>query len=142
MLDQAVKCKKTNRDCTMRTRQTETSDQAAKCKKTKWDCMKRQKQTKTNEQGAQRKKTDYDFERRKREEMRHRYQNDSKGCSGDDMANVIDRATKEAKQFLLRTWDPANPHQHKATVCIICDCFIIGIETIHKLTKEDIRANS
>jgi hypothetical protein len=94
--------------------------------------MKKQRQTETNEQGAQRKKTDRDFKRRKREEMRNRYQNDSKGCNGDDMTNVIDRATKEAKQFLHRTWDPANPRQH----------FIIGIETIHKLTKKDICAHS
>jgi hypothetical protein len=27
-------------------------------------------------------------------------------------------------------------------VCIICDCFIIGTETIHKLTKEDIGTHS
>jgi hypothetical protein len=59
--------------------------------------MKRQWQTETNEQGAQCKKTDCDFKRRKREEMRHQYQNDSKGCNGDDMTNVIDHATKEAK---------------------------------------------
>jgi hypothetical protein len=117
-------------------------DQAAKRKKTKQDCMKTQRQTETNKQGTQYKKTDRDFKRRKREEMRHRYQNDSKGCNGDDMTNVIDRATKETKQFLHRTRDPANPHQHRATVCIICDHFIIGIETIHKLTKEDIRAYS
>ena len=58
------------------------------------------------------------------------------------MTNVIDRATKEAKQFLHRTQDPRNPHKHRATVCIICDCFIIGTETIHKLTKEDIGAHS
>jgi hypothetical protein len=54
------------------------------------------------------------------------------------MTNIIDRATKEAKQFLHRTRDPANPHQHRATVCIIRDCFITGTKTIHKLTKEDI----
>jgi hypothetical protein len=126
----------------MRTQQTETLDQAAKCKKTKRDCMKRQWQTEIDKQGTQRIKTDRDFKRRKCEEMRHRYQNDSKGCSGDDMANVIDRATKEAKQFLLRTRDPANPHQHRATMCVVCDCFIIGIETIHKLTKEDIHTHS
>ncbi len=80
----------------MRTQQTETSDQAAKRKKTKLDCMKRQQQTETDQQGAQCKKTDCDFKRRKHEEMRHQYQNDSKGCNGDDMTNVIDRATKEA----------------------------------------------
>ncbi len=58
------------------------------------------------------------------------------------MTNVIDCATKEAKQFLHWTQDPANPHKHRATVCIICDHFIIGTETIHKLTKKDICAHS
>jgi hypothetical protein len=59
------------------------------------------------------------------------------------MTNVIDHATKEAKQFLHRTQDPRNPHKHRATVCIICDHFSIGTETIvHKLTKEDIGAHS
>jgi hypothetical protein len=58
------------------------------------------------------------------------------------MTNVIDRATKEAKQFLHRTQDPRNPHKHRATLCIICDCFIIGTETIHKLTKDDIGPHS
>jgi hypothetical protein len=58
------------------------------------------------------------------------------------MTNVIDRATKEAKHFFHRTQDLRNPHKHRATVCIICDCFINGTETIHKLTKEDIGAHS
>jgi hypothetical protein len=58
------------------------------------------------------------------------------------MTNVIDCATKKAKQFLHRTQDPANPHKHRATVRIICDGFIIGTEIIHKLTKEDIVAHS
>ncbi len=80
--------------------------------------------------------------RRKREEMRHRSQNDSRDCHGEDMTNIIDCAMKEAKQFLHRTQDPRNPHKYRATVCIICDCFIIGTETIHKLTKEDIGAHS
>jgi hypothetical protein len=92
-----------------RQQQTETVEQGAQCKKTKGYCMKRQWQTETDEQGAQCKKTDCDFKRRKCEEMRHRYQNDSKGCNGDDMTNVIDRATKEAKQFLHRTRDDSKP---------------------------------
>ena len=58
------------------------------------------------------------------------------------MTNVINCATKEAKQFLHRTQDPANPNMHRATVCIICNHFIIGTETIHKLPKEDIGAHS
>jgi hypothetical protein len=88
------------------------------------------------EQGAKRKKTIWDCVRRKCEEMRHRSQNDSIYCHGEDMPNVIDPATKEAKQLLHRTQDPKNPHKHGATVCIICDHFIIGTESIHKLTKE------
>ncbi len=58
------------------------------------------------------------------------------------MTNVIDCATKESKQLLHKTQDPRNLHKHRATVCIICNHFIIGTETIHKLTKEDIGAHS
>jgi hypothetical protein len=57
------------------------------------------------------------------------------------MTNVIYHAMKESKQFLHGTRDP-DPQKHRATVCIICDCFIIGTETIHKRTKEDIGAHS
>ena len=59
-----------------------------------------------------------------------------------NMAIVINCAMKEARRFLHRTQDPANPHKHRANVCIICNHFIIGTETIHKLTKEDICAHS
>ena len=46
-----------------------------------------------------------------------------------NMAIVINCAMKEARRFLHRTQDPAKPHKHRATVCIICDRFIIGTET-------------
>jgi hypothetical protein len=50
---------------------------------------------------------------------------------------------KEAKKILHRTQDTANtPHKHGVIVCIICNCFIIGTETIHKLKKEEISAHS
>jgi hypothetical protein len=138
--EECAKRKKTDCDCKTTKQQTETLDQAAKCKKTMPDWYNRQQQTETEEQAAKRKKTKWDHTRRKREEMRHQSQNNNRGCNGDDMTNIIDhdRAMKGAKQFLHRTRDPANPHQHRATECIICDRFIIGTETIHKLTKEDI----
>ncbi len=56
----------------------------------------------------------------------------------DDMANVIDWSMKEAMKILHRTKDPANPHKHRAIVCIIWDHCIIGTEAICKLTKEQI----
>jgi hypothetical protein len=129
-------------ECVKRQQQTETYEQGAKRKKPDRDCKTRQRQTEMEEQGAKHKKTKWDCLRRKCEEMRHRSQNDSRDCHGEDMTNVIGCATKEAKQFLHRTQDPRNPHKHRAAVCIICDCFIIGTETIHKVTKEDIGAHS
>ena len=45
---------------------------------------------------------------------------------------------KESLKYLHRTKDPENPLKHRAIVCIICDCFIIVTEAIHKLTKEQI----
>ncbi len=140
--EQGAKRKKTMQEFVSKQQQTETEEQAAMRKITNCDSMMRKRQTETEEQAAKRKKSKQDCMRRKREEMRQRSRNDSRDCNGEDMTNVIDFATKEAKHFLHRTWDPANPHKHRATVCIICDCFIIGNQTFIKLTKQDIAAHS
>ena len=144
--EESVKRRKTMRECVSKQRQTEkqteTEKESAKQMKTDCDRMTKQRKSETEEQGAKRNKTNRDSMRRKREERRHQLQNDRRDCNGEDMSNVIDRATKEAKQYLHRTQDPANPHMHRAIVCIICDRFIIGTETIHKLTKEDIGVHS
>jgi hypothetical protein len=42
----------------------------------------------------------------------------------------------EATKILHRTQDPDNSHKHKSIVCVICDWFIIGAETIHYLSKD------
>jgi hypothetical protein len=93
----------------MKQQQTETNEQGAKCKKTDCDYKTRKRQTETEEQAAKQKKTKRDCMRRKCEEMRHQSQNDIRDCNGDDMTNIIDCATKEAKQFLHRTQDPSKP---------------------------------
>ncbi len=66
----------------------------------------RQRQTETEEQGVKRKKTKRNCMRKKREEMRHRFLKYGRDCTGEDMTNVINCATKEVKQFLHRTRDP------------------------------------
>jgi hypothetical protein len=48
---------------------------------------------------------------------------------------------KEAKKYLHRTQDSLNPHKHKSIVCVVCDRFIIGTETIHFLSKNNIIAH-
>ena len=135
--EESAQRKKTMQEYMTKQLKTETEEQGAKRKKTMQEYVTKQQQTETEEQGATRKKADCDFKRRKREEMRHQTQSNR-----EDMTNVIDQATKETKQFLHRTRDPEKPHRHRTTVCIICNCFIIGTETIHKLTKKDIGAHS
>ncbi len=58
------------------------------------------------------------------------------------MTNAIKPSMKKTKWIYHRTQDPANPHCHRAIVCIICDWFIIGRETIHKLTHDQISQHS
>ena len=106
---QGTKRKKTNRDHITTKRQNKTDEQGAKCKKTKRDCMMRKKQTETEEQAAKCKKTKRDCMRRKRQEMRHQSQNDSRDCNGEDMTNIIDCATKEAKQFFTQDTGSSKP---------------------------------
>jgi hypothetical protein len=48
---------------------------------------------------------------------------------------------KEAKKYLHRTQDSFNPHKHKSIVCIVCDQFINGTETIYYLSKNNISAH-
>ena len=55
------------------------------------------------------------------------------------MKEAIAKAMKEAKQVLHRTRDENDPSRHKVPVCIICDCFILGTETIKYLKPNDIK---
>ena len=55
-----------------------------------------------------------------------------------DMENVIKKSMKESVKYLHRTKDSENPHKHRAIVCIICNCCIIGTEAINNLTREQI----
>jgi hypothetical protein len=48
---------------------------------------------------------------------------------------------KEAKKYLHRSQDSFNPHKHKSIVCVVCDQFIIGTETIYYLSKNNINAH-
>jgi len=53
----------------------------------------------------------------------------------------IERSIKEAKHILHRTKHPDNPNRHRAIVCVICDCFVIGTEKICKLKPEQISSH-
>ncbi len=78
----------------------------------------------------------------KKRKWHGRQHNVSTVCHDNAMTNAIKCSMKEAKRILHRTQDPANPHCHRVIVCIICDRFIIGTETIHKLTNNQISQHS
>ena len=98
--EESAKRNKTIRECVTKQQQNETQEQGAKRNKTDRDGKTKQRQTETEEQCAKRRKTKRDCMRKKRKEMRHQLQSDRRDCNGQDMTNVIDRATKEARQFL------------------------------------------
>ncbi len=56
--------------------------------------------------------------KRKRQGRKH---NVSTVCHDEEMTNAIKCVMKKAKPILHRSQDPANPHCHRAIVCIICD---------------------
>ena len=57
-----------------------------------------------------------------------------------DLLNTVDRfgTLNDSLEVLNRTKTPQNTH--KACVCVICDCFIIGVEEIHWLTTDQIKS--
>lgn len=60
----------------------------------------------------------------------------------DEMKKNIEYAVKDAKMVLHRTQHPTDPYLHQAIVCIICDTFVIGTESIHKLSYSQIIKHS
>lgn len=57
----------------------------------------------------------------------------------ETIKEAIEKSVKQAKQALHRTVDEDDPSRHKANVCIICDCFITGTDSIKYLKANEIR---
>jgi len=55
------------------------------------------------------------------------------------MKESIEKATKQAKKYLHRTKVDTRGLVHKAVVCIICDCFIMGTDSIRYLLPSVIK---
>ena len=48
----------------------------------------------------------------------------------DDLSSAIKDAVNQAQKKLHRARHPDDPKQHRAYVCVVCDCFIIGSEPL------------
>jgi hypothetical protein len=135
-----AKCKKTNREYMKRCHKAESIDVAATRKKNYRENIKRHCMAESHDATATQKSNENTSKKRKQQGWQHNVS--TTVCHDQEMTNAIKRSLKEAKQILHRTQDPANPHCHRAIMCIICDRFIIGTETIHKPTNNQISQHS
>jgi hypothetical protein len=139
-IEAVAKRKISNREYMKRCHKAESIDVVASRKKINRENMKRHCMAESHDTAATQKSNNNTSKKRKQQGWQH---NVSTVCHNEEMTNAIKRSVKKAKQILHRTQDPANPHNcHRAIVCIICDWFIIGTETIHKLTNNQISQHS
>ena len=57
----------------------------------------------------------------------------------NDLSQVIDNVVRQAKKKLHRTKHPDDSTQHRAYVCIACDCFIMGNESLRIMTRQQLK---
>ena len=133
--DEHVMRSKKNRDHMSIFRQDESTDEHVMRSKKNREHMSIFRQDESPDASTVRKIIDKTSKKRKRQSC----QQDAVNVHDDkEMKRSVERAIKEAKHILHRTQNNQVPHSHRAIVCIICDCFIIGIETIHKLKIDQI----
>jgi hypothetical protein len=138
-IDKSAKHKTTNREYMKICRKAESIDVAATRKKIIRENMKRHCMAESHDAAAAQRSNGNTSKKRKHHGWQH---NVSTVCNYKEMTNAIKYSMKKTKQIIHRTQDPANPHCHRAIVCIICDQFIISTETIHKLTNNQISKHS
>jgi hypothetical protein len=138
-IEAVAKCKKTNREYMKRCWEAESIDVDATRRKIDRENTKRHCMAESHDAAATQKINNNTSKKRKRQGWQH---NVSTVCHDEEMKNAIKCSMKKAKLISHRTQDPANPHCHREYVCTVCDWFIIGTETIHKLTNNQILQHS
>ena len=59
----------------------------------------------------------------------------------DDLSPYIDDAVKQAKKRLHRTQNKDDPTEHRAYVCIVCDCFVMATEPLRTMNRAQLKAH-
>ena len=77
---------------------------------------------------------------KKTDKLKYKRYNKKRRSVQPSLVNTVERIStlNDSLEFLNRT--RVSDNTHKACVCIICDCFIIGVEKIYWLTTDQIRA--
>ncbi len=138
-IDESAKRKITKREYKRKWHKDESIDVLEPCKKIIRENLKRHFMAESHDTAAAGRSNDNTSKKRKRNGQQH---NVSTVCYNEEMTNAIKCSMKKAKWILHRKQYPANPHCHRTIVCITCDQFIIGTETIHKLTNDQISKHS
>ena len=59
----------------------------------------------------------------------------------DDLSPYIDDAVRKGKKRLHRTKHKDDPTEHRAHVCIVCDCFVLATEPLRTMTCAQLKAH-
>ena len=58
-----------------------------------------------------------------------------------DLSPYIYDAVKQAKKRLHRTQHKDDPTEHRAYVCIVCDCFVMATEALRTMNRAQLKAH-
>ena len=79
---------------------------------------------------------------RSRKNAHQQDQDDSRDGYGFEIIDTkgpIQQARKYDQEFMQVV---GNPNAYRATVCVLCDRLVIGCETVHKITREELLSQS
>ena len=80
--------------------------------------------------------------KRTRKKAHQQDQDDSRDGYGFEIIDTkgpIQQARKYDQEFMQVV---GNPNAYRATVCVLCDRLVIGCETVHKITREELLSQS
>ena len=106
--------------------------------------QKRQKRSMSNvipKKRSEQTKKDKHRKRAKRNGSTNRKRMSQLATDEDDLSPYIDDAVKQAKKRLPRTQHKDDPTEHRARVCIVCDCFIMATEPLRAMNRAQFKAH-
>ena len=98
--------------------------------------QKQKRRNESEEDTARRKR-----QRKDRDATRNKKQKDQRSKDDGSLAPFIQKAIKQALAKLHRSKNDDDPRLHSSYVCIVCDCFIHGTDSLCSLKRNEIKAH-
>ena len=103
--------------------------------------MRRSRSALNPEQRKERNKKNKHRKRAERNGSTKRKRMSQLATDDDDLSPYIDDAVRKAKKRLHRTKNIDDPTEHRAHVCIVCDCFVLAAEPLRTMTCAHLKAH-